>query len=316
MNTSFRFCSVCGTFALMGLFTACAGPQTFSSSDQAADALVSALREGDQARLDHVLGTESQNFLSSGDPVADRRQIEQFLKAYDEEHRFEPGSKDSMILDVGKTAWPMPIPIAKDPVTHRWYFDVKNGEAELLNRRIGQNELYTSQVCLAIVDAQREYAAMDPEHQSGGKHIYAGQFISNPGMKNGLYWPTKEGEPSSPLGPLAESAASQGYVYTAGRPAPFHGYYYRMLTSQGPDAPGGAEDYRDNGKLTRGFAVMAYPATYGNSGIMTFMVNQNGILYCRDLGPNTPSIASTMASYDPGPDWSPVLDVKTVVAAP
>jgi hypothetical protein len=291
--------------------TGCAGPQSFSSSSDAVDSLVGALRANDQDQLKKILGPNAQDILSSGDPVSDRNGIERFLAAYDEKHQFENKSEDSVVLDVGNSDWPLPVPIVKDPHFNTWHFDVDAGREELLNRRIGRNELDTIQTCLAVVDAQRDYARMDPEH--AGTAIYAAKFLSDPGKKNGLYWPTTEQEPPSPLGELVAAARSEGYTRNAGKPTPFHGYYYRLLTSQGPSAPGGAMNYMVDGKLTRGFGLLAYPAEYGNSGIMSFLVNQNGIVYSCNLGKETAEIASQITAFDPGPDWDPVPQPGTVI---
>jgi hypothetical protein len=291
----------------------CAGPQAFPSSGEAVDSLVTALRTNDQAKLHKVLGYKTDALVSSGDPVNDQNRIDAFLKAYDEKHSFQAASDNSVALLVGNSDWPFPIPVVKDPWQNAWHFDVDSGLSEMQNRRIGRNELDTMQTCLAIVDAQRDYAALDPE-RTGSNSIYAQKFISDAGKKNGLFWPTAANEPPSPLGEVFAAAAAAGYTYTAGKPSPYHGYYFRILTSQGPSAAGGAMDYLVNGKLVRGFAVLAYPAEHGNSGIMTFLVNVNGVLYSADLGDQTEKIASRMTSFDPGPNWNIVTGVDTVIA--
>ena len=175
---------------------------------------------------------------------------------------------------------------------------------EIINRRVGHNELATIQVCLAIVDAQREYALADRD--GNGLHDYAQKFLSDPGKKNGLYWETAENEPASPLGPLVVQATDEGYSSKSGKPQPFHGYVFRMLKAQGPHAGGGAEDYIVHGKMIGGFAMVAYPADYGASGVMTFIVNEAGVVYQRDLGEETAKIAESMAAFDPGPEWTKV----------
>ena len=287
----------------------CASQATFDSADKAVESLVTAARAGDIAQLKNVLGAESDEILSSGDPVADKNLLETFLKAYDEKHQLVAGPEGSMTLVVGKLDWPLPIPIIQEE--GKWRFDTEAGKEEILNRRIGRNELSTIQTCLAILDAQREYVSVD--RNANGLCEYATQFFSDSGKKNGLFWPTKEGEPPSPLGPLAAEAAEEGYK--AGQPAPvsrraYHGYRFHILTSQGPNAPGGAIDYMVGGKLIGGFGLVAWPADYGNSGIMTFLMSHEGQVYQRDLGEDTAKIAASMNAYDPGPGWKKVESEK------
>jgi hypothetical protein len=198
----------------------------------------------------------------------------------------------------------MPIPLVKDDTSNKWKFDTDAGKDELISRRIGRNELDVIQVCKAICDAQREYAQRDPNND--GIPEYATKFISDPGTKNGLYWETAEGERPSPLGAFAADAAEEGYSTrpSDGQPRPYHGYYYRILTAQGPNAPGGAMDYYVNGKLIGGFAVVAWPADYASSGLTTFITNYTGEVYQQDLGDDTDKIARAMTTYDPGPGWT------------
>jgi hypothetical protein len=295
------------------LLSACTGPQSFPTADSAVDNLVSALRTGDTERIHKILGPEADDLLDSGDAVADHNKLHEFLAAYDQKHSLQPTTDGSVNVVIGDKDWPMPIPVVKNDFTGSWSFDTKAGKEEILNRRIGRNELDSIEVCLAIVDAQRDYAKINPEHLSAPT-VYARQFISDEGKKNGLFWPTDEGEPLSPLGPLAASASEEGYVYTAGHPRPYHGYYYHMLTAQGTSAPGGPINYIDNGILSKGFAVIAWPAEYGNSGIATFIVNHQGIIYARDLGPDTAKIASGITSFDPTAEWTPVKDAPTVLS--
>ncbi len=299
-------------FSWIALFPGCSSQQSFSSSDDAVTSLVSALRNDDEVRIHKILGPDADDLLSSGDSVADQNRVQKFLSMYDQKHSYLLTDDGKVVLAVGSSDWPMPIPVAKNSFNNQWYFDVKTGKEEMLNRRIGQNELDTIQTCLAIVDAQRDYAAMDPEHLGGGKPIYAQKFLSEAGQKNGLYWETKEGEKSSPLGSLFVSASAEGYTYTAGQPAPYHGYYYHILKSQSANAPGGAMDYIANGKMTGGFALIARPAEYGNSGVMTFIVSDRGILFSRDLGRDTEKRAEAITSFDPGPEWSPVPDANAI----
>jgi len=203
---------------------------------------------------------------------------------------------------IGKDDWPFPIPLVKKGDS--WFFDTEKGREEVLNRRIGQNELSTIQTMLAIVDAQREYAVKDLD--GDGVPEYARKFMSDPGKKNGLYWETKEGEELSPLGPAAAQAREEGYKKSGNKPIPFHGYYYRILESQGKNAAGGAYDYVVKGKMIGGFAVVAYPAKYGNSGVMTFLVNHDGVVYQKDLGKITAKTANAMKKFDPDSTWKKV----------
>jgi len=223
---------------------------------------------------------------------------------YDDKHELVEGSEPDApyTLLVGESSWPFPIPVVKGK--SGWYFDTAEGKDEILNRRIGRNELSAIQVCLAIVDAQREYARRDPA--GTGLPVYAEKFNSDPGTRNGLYWPAKEGEEKSPLGELVAKASEEGYKSArneSGEQVPYHGYHYRILTSQGQSAPGGARDYIVEGKLIGGFGVVAWPDQYGNSGIMTFITNQDGVVYQKDLGPSTPKLAESMAAFDPGEGW-------------
>jgi hypothetical protein len=277
----------------------------FASSDEAVASLITAFRAHDLERLHHILGPEADDILNSGDPVADELGIDSFVHAYDARHRLVAGEKGSVILIVGDNDWPVPIPVIKDADSGAWFFDTAAGKEEILNRRVGRNELTVIEVCRAIADAQREYAARDPDND--GIPQYAQKFISDPGKKNGLYWETQPGETPSPLGPLVADAVVVGYSATpapaGNEPRPFHGYLYRMLTSQGPAAQGGQLDYMINGKMVGGFAALAYPADYGNSGIMTFMVDYRGDVYQKDLGLATSQIARQIAAFDPGAGW-------------
>ena len=287
--------------ALVGaLGQGCASTQkSFATPEEATQALVAALRANDTAALSDIFGSEGDQIISSGDKVADQNGYATFLERYDEKHVLV-GDKESKTLQLGNSDWPFPIPLVL--ADKGWVFDTESGKEEILNRRIGRNELATIQVCLAAVDAQREYAMADSDNN--GLHEYALRFLSEPGKKNGLYWETKEGEPASPLGAFVSKAAEEGYTRGANdNPIPYHGYYYRILTAQGANAPGGEFDYLINGKLIGGFAIVAHPAVYGNSGVMTFIVNHQGIVYQRDLGADTATNAKSMKAYDPGPEW-------------
>jgi hypothetical protein len=290
---------------LGALAAGCASaPQKFAAPEQAADALLSAARAGSTDQLRRVLGSDAKDLISSGDEVADQQALARFVEAYDRKHQLVPAGDRSATLVVGDEEWPLPIPLVRGDRGGKWYFDADAGREELLNRRIGRNELDAIEVCLAIADAQREYARLDP--QGAGVPLYAAKVASSPGMKDGLYWPTREGEPPSPLGELIASATAEGYTPRgAGEvgPRPYHGYMYRLLTSQSAAARGGKFDYLVNGKLIGGFGVVAFPAEYGNSGVMTFIVNHDGIVYQRDLGDDTDAIARAMTEFDPGPGW-------------
>ena len=289
---------------LAALLVGCSSQQqTFKSPDAAADSLASALRAGDTSRLDKIFGKEGAAIVSSGDPVADKGDFAKFVEAYDAKHELSPAADGEMTLTIGKDDWPFPVPITQSD--KGWMFDTAAGKDEILNRRIGRNELSTIEVCCAVVDAQREYARLDPG--GVGLPVYARRIISEPGKKNGLYWPTAAGEPPSPLGPLVAEAADEGYTAKGkakGESAPYHGYRYRLLTAQGPNAPGGAMDYVVGGHLLSGFGLIAYPAEYGNSGVMTFMINHQGELFQKDLGDKTHDVARSINTFDPGEGWT------------
>ena len=287
------------TFA--GTSFAATKQKTFASAEEAVKALVSAARNNDDNEMLAISGADAKDLIFSGDKVQDKKRRESWLAAYDEQSKLVPEG-DSMILVIGKKEWPFPIPITKKGET--WFFDTKKGKEEELNRRIGENELFTIQSCLAVVDAQREYAMVD--HDGDGLREYAETFASDPSKQNGLYWATKEGEDPSPLGELLVKAKAEGYSKkgSKGNPVPYHGYFYKILKAQGKNAPGGAYDYIINGNMIGGFAVVAWPAKYGNSGIMTFMVNHDGVVYQRNLGKNTDKIAKGMTKYDPDKTWA------------
>jgi len=277
-----RVCAVGAIVVLalvLSLTQGCASQTTFDSADKAVDSLVAAARARDSGQLKKVLGPESDEIISSSDEVADKNRLQGFLKAYDEKHQLVAGKDGSMTLVVGKADWPLPIPIVQSG--GKWRFDTKAGKEEILNRRIGRNELSAIQSCLAILDAQREYASQD--RNADGLREYAAKFVSDPAKKNGLFWPTAENEPPSPLGPMAAAAAEEGYKpgerAADASPRPYHGYCFRILTSQGPNASGGTMDYMVGGRLIGGFAIVAWPADYDNSGVMTFIMNHEGIVY-------------------------------------
>ena len=240
-------------------------------------ALIEAAQRHDTTTLLAILGPEAKSIVSTGDPVSDRESGEHFVKSYEEAHTLVQSGDTKVVLQIGKDEWPFPIPLIKGSAG--WRFDTPAGKEEIRKRRIGRNELDVIQVCLAYVDAQREYYVRNP----GTIRCcwYAPKFISTKGKRDGLYWETSANEPPSPWGPLVARARREGYKRAAGKPVPYHGYYYKMLTRQGPDAPGGAYDYMVRGKMIGGFALVAYPAQYGSSGIMTFIVNHDGVVYER-----------------------------------
>ena len=278
---------------------AAARQKSFPAPEEGVQALIEAARKNDTAALLAVLGPEAKSLVDAGDPVANQASLERFVKSYEEAHTLVQSGDTKVALQIGKDEWAFPIPLIKGSAG--WYFDTREGKAEILNRRIGRNELDVVQVCLAYVDAQREYYVRNP--RNAALLQYAPKFISTKGKRDGLYWETAADEPPSPLGPLVAQARSEGYRRAAGKPVPYHGYYYKMLTRQGPDAPDGAYDYVVRGKMIGGFALVAYPAQYGSSGIMTFIVNHDGIVYEKDLGPNTAATARSMTKFNPDKTW-------------
>lgn len=285
--------------------------EMFASPEAGAEALAAAVRARDPDALVKVVGPESKSWLFSGDNVSDRADWKQFLELYDTRHTLDKAGDGRVVLSVGKDAWPFPAPLVK--VAAGWHFDADAGREEVLNRRVGRNELDTIQTLLAIVDAQTEYARVD--YDKDGFPTYARRFRSSPGKKDGLYWPTAPGEPPSPLGDLVAKATGEGYSHAKDtpekeQPTPYHGYLFRMLTAQGPAAKGGAFDYMVRGKLFGGFAVIAWPAKYANSGVMTFMVNYEGVVYQRDLGDETSARAEKITRYNPDKSWKPAQNTK------
>jgi hypothetical protein len=278
---------------------AAARQKSFPTPEEGVQALLEAAQSHDQTTLLAILGPEAKPLVSTGDPVADRESSERFVKSYEEAHTLVPSGDTKVVLQSGKDEWPFPIPLIKDSAG--WRFDTQAGKEELLNRRIGRNELDVIQVCLAYVDAQREYYMRNP--LNAPLLQYASKFMSTKGQRDGLYWETSADEPPSPLGPLVARARREGYKRAAGKPVPYHGFYYKMLTSQGPDAPGGAYDYVVRGKMIGGFALVAYPAQYGSSGIMTFIVNHDGVVYEKDFGPKTAATVQSMTKFNPDKTW-------------
>jgi hypothetical protein len=287
---------------------------TFATAEAAADALFAAAKAGKTRALVRILGPGSRRLVTSGDPVADENVRRRFVSAYAEKHELVEG-EDGMVIQTGKDDWPFPVPLVD--TDKGWRFDTAAGVEEVLDRRIGANELSTIQTSLAYVDAQREYHARNPEGDA--PPAYAQRVASGAGKQDGLYWPTKKGEPPSPLGELFADARAEGYAPGEGKRAPYHGYLYRILKAQGPNAPGGAYDYMVRGRMIGGFALVAYPAAYGRSGVMTFVVNHDGVVYEKDLGPETAKIAGEMTLFDPDESWSKVegsaLEIPTAPAS-
>lgn len=287
-----------------GVFAADAGQKSFKSPEEAIKALIDAVKGNDTKELMAIFGPAGKELIFSGDEVADQIGRDRFGKAYEAMNSVVSENEKKVILRVGNRDWPFAIPVVKEGES--WFFDTKAGKQEILNRRIGRNELNTIQVCLAYVDAQREYALKSRDRV--GLLEYAQRFGSEKDKKDGLYWEAKEGEEQSPLGPLVAKATKEGYTRKkpGEKPSPYHGYYYKILKAQGEKAPGGAYDYVVNGKMIGGFALVAYPAEYGNSGVMTFVVNHEGAVYQKDLSKETEKIVSVLKKYDPDKTWKRV----------
>lgn len=279
-----------------------AAGRQFDSPDHAVDALIAAVRSGRTADLLAIFGPRGKPLVESGDAVADKNGRAKFVASYDESHSLATQPDGMITLFLGKDNWPFPIPLAKEGKA--WRFDTAAGAAEILNRRIGRNELSAIEVCRAYVDAQREYSSKD--RNNDGIREYAPHFTSHPNQHDGLYWPVMPGEEPSPMGALVARARDEGYesAGTRTKREPYHGYFYRILKRQGPHAPGGAHDYIVGNHMIGGFALVAFPAQYGASGVMTFIVNQDGVVYQKNLGPDTDKIAREMKEFDPDPTWT------------
>ena len=284
-----------------------AAQREFASAEEAVDALLAATRADDAGGLLAILGPRGAKLIHSGDPIADRDGRERFIAAYEQSHRLEYEGPKQAVLLVGADDWSLPIPLVHE--RGGWRFDTRAGEQQIIDRRVGRNELNVIEVCRAYVLAQREYA--DLQASAGGERQYAQRFLSHPGQRDGLYWPATGEEAESPLGPLVAQARAEGYVNEkpGSGPHPYYGYYYRILTRQGAHASGGASNYIGaDGHMSGGFALLAYPAAYGDSGVMTFIVNQNGIVRQKNLGPHTAKLARAIEEYDPDPSWRIALD--------
>jgi hypothetical protein len=286
------------------VFTACfptssiaqqQGQKTFSSPDEASNALVTAARNDDEKGMLNILGPDGKQIVSSGDETEDAQNRANFVQRYQEMHRLVKEPNGTIVLYIGAKNWPTPIPLVSKG--NSWYFDTDAGKKEILFRRIGRNEISTIRVCQELVAAEKEYHSA--EHAE-----YAQRIFSDEGQHNGLFWKVAEGEPPSPIGPLVASAVAQGYAKGRdGAPTPYRGYYYHILTRQGKKAPGGAKSYIVNGKMTEGFAFVAYPAEYRSSGVTTFIAGVDGVVYQKDLGKKTEVLAKGMKEYNPDSAW-------------
>ena len=281
---------------------------SFASAEEAVNALVAALENNDVAALGTLLGPGSEGVLSSGDEVADANARADFLARYQAKHALVAEDDGAMTLQVGDNDWPLPIPVVLRE--GKWYLDGAAGADEIVYRRVGRNELGAIAVSRGFVDAQIEYAAAG--HDGNEPGVFAAKLMSDPEQQNGLYWPTAEGAPPSPAGETIARAAAEGYRAVTGKRRSYHGYYYRILRTQGPAAPGGKASYMDDqGLMTRGFAVIAWPAKYGNSGVMTFLVNQQGIVFQKDLGAETDARARDIIRFEFDTSWEPTADTVT-----
>src|SRR5271165_5504414 len=269
------------------------GQKTFANPQDAGKALYDAGKAGDKAAIEAILGASSASVISSGDEVQDKSTLDHFIERYEQMHRWAKEINGEQTLIIGAENWPFPIPLKSASAT--WYFDTKAGVKEILFRRIGKNELAAIRTCHVLADAQVEYFSQ--------KQQYAQHVMSEPGQQNGLYWKTAEGEPESPIGPLVAQAAERGYGGQHDTPQPFYGYYFHTLTAQGAHMKGGAKSYIVDGKMTGGFAYIAWPAEYRNSGVMTFLVGPDGTVYEKNLGPKTADLAKAITAYNPDKAW-------------
>lgn len=271
------------------------GQKTFSSPEDASAALFSAAQSNDEKALLDLLGQDGGEIVSSGDAVQDAQSRANFVEKYQEMHRLVKEPDGTITLYIGAKNWPTPIPLVDNG--NAWYFNTDAGKQEILARRIGLNELSAIRIC-------QELAAAEKEYHSTQNNEYARQIFSDPGKSNGLYWKASAGHPESPIGPLVAWAVVEEYAKSRGEPpVPFRGYYFHILTRQGKNAPGGAKSYLANGKMTEGFAIVAYPAEYRSSGVMTFVVGEDGVVYEKDLGKKTDILAVKMKEYDPTASW-------------
>jgi hypothetical protein len=280
--------------------------RVFASPEDAGNALLEAVKSGDQNAILAIFGKDSKDTISSGDPVQDKAAANEFVSEYSAMHRWRKMEDGSQVLVVGADNFPFPIPL-KTNSAGKWFFDAAAGKEEILARRIGRNELAVIDICEGLVDAQAEYFSQ--VHQGSDTQQFAPKFISDSGKQNGLYWESQAGQPQSPLGPLVAFATTEGYTAKANPHEPFHGYFFRMLDRQSASAQGGAKDFMVGGKMVGGFAFIAYPADYRNSGVMTFMVGTDGTVYQKDLGEKTSDIATAMTEYNPD-GWTNSLEAE------
>jgi len=282
--------------------------RSFASAEEAVQAFVAALRDRQEADLKAILGPDADRVIDSGDKYADQELHQRFVALYDQKHAIVQRSPGQAELDVGPDDWPLPIPVVES--NGRWIFDTKAGAQTIIDRRIGRNELSAIRTLLAAVDAQSDY--FERAKQAGGTGVYATRFISTAGKHDGLYWPVAEGETESPLGPLIDAAQDAGYPgdLVGGKPIPYEGYYFRILKAQGSSGDGGAKSYMQSGRMIGGFSMIAWPAVFGSSGIMTFIVGPDGDVYQRDLGSGTGRIAAGMTTFDPDLSWSRVTETN------
>jgi hypothetical protein len=282
------------------------GQTTFSSPEDASGALVAATRSNDEKAMLDILGPEGKKIVASGDDAEDAQSRANFVEKYGEMHRLVKEPDGTTVLYIGARNWPTPIPLMDKGGL--WYFNTEAGKQEILYRRIGRNELSAIRVCQELVAAQKEFRSTHSDQ-------YAREIFSEPGQHNGLYWKAADGEPQSPIGPLVAAAVAEGYTKTQdGAPTPYRGYYYRIVTRQGKNSPGGSKSYMVNGKLTGGFAFVAYPAKYRSSGVKTFIVGLDGVVYEKDLGPKTNVVAGTMKEYNPTSSWQEAEDQQEEIA--
>ena len=277
---------------------------TFATPDEAAAALLQAFKTEDLEKIQAIFGREGMEAAASGDPVSDRHDREVIALAMEQSWRWAPHGEDGKELIIGDEQWPFPVPLVK--AGNGWQFDSEEGKEEVLARRIGRNELGTIDVCRAYVGMQREYASQQHDGKPAG--LFAQRLRSSPGRQDGLYWQAKRGERRSPLGDLVAEAETEGYDQNKPESSPFRGYRFRIITAQGPAAPGGKKSYVVNGDMPGGFALLAYPAKYAFSGVMTFVVSQDGVVYQKDLGKDTATQAPRLAEYNPDESWTAVRE--------
>ena len=283
------------------------GQKTFASPEEASNALVTAAQNNDEKAMLDILGPDGRTIVSSGDVAEDAQSRANFVQKYQEMHRLVKEPDATVALYIGADNWPTPIPLVNNG--NSWYFDTEAGKKEILYRRVGRNEMSAIRVCQELVAAQKEY-------YSAQKNEYAQKIFSDEGQHNGLYWKASDAEPQSPVGPLVAWAAAEAAPRSQdGTPAPYRGYYYRVLTRQGESAAGGAKSYIVNGKMTDGFAFVAYPAEYRSSGVMTFVVAADGVVYQKDLGKKTDVLATSMKEYNPSSSWAKAEDEQEETAA-